>query len=66
VLCSARAELTHASAVVPVRRWYGPKRTLSFLDMLTSARNILCSGDLHALEAHARRVQRREAGSLHA
>jgi hypothetical protein len=56
VLWSVRAGLTPATAVVPVRRWYRQKRTLSFLDVLTSAQKILATGDLHALEAAARRA----------
>jgi hypothetical protein len=58
ILWSVTADLQVGTAVIPVRRWYRQKRTLSFQDVLRSARKMLETGDLHALDRAAHNAAR--------
>jgi len=55
VLWSVRAELNVEKAVLPQRPWYRHKHHLSFPDVLRSARKMLETGDLLALDRDAHR-----------
>lgn len=54
VLWALRLGLTPASIVLPARTWYRHKTTVSFLDLLRSARKTLEDGNLRQLETERR------------